>query len=306
MASWGLVATVKAPEDEVLAFIAHHLALGAAEIWIFFDDPKDPAFARVSHLPRVKAIRCTDWHWAWQGGRPENIMNRQIRNARQAQKKCRLDWLGHIDVDEFLHAPRPIADILAEVPPEAPGLLMEPFEALHTPGLTDDIFTARQFRGPLHDAPPDLLAAAFGPFAALVAKGALSHTLGKSFCRIGRKDLSLRLHSVFVDGVEAHPPFHPDLRLLHFHAQDPASFRRLLPFRLKHGAYNHKAEEPLRAFLSGASHAELAAFYAETMELSPEKAELLRAKDRLIEADLGLRAKVADLLAGRFGPVRAG
>ena len=39
MASWSLVATVKAPEEKVLAFAAHHLSLGANHLWLYFDDP---------------------------------------------------------------------------------------------------------------------------------------------------------------------------------------------------------------------------------------------------------------------------
>ncbi|NJS39027.1 MAG: glycosyltransferase family 2 protein [Rhodobacteraceae bacterium] len=181
MVSWGLVTTVKAPEEQVLAFLAHHLSLGAARIWVYFDNPDDPAFDRVAALPRVTATRCTDVYWVLRGGRHSRHQNRQARNARDAQKACKLDWLGHIDVDEFLHAPRPIADTLATVPAEVPNILMEPFEAMHDPALPDDIFTARQFRGPLHRQHRDLQPAIFGPSAAVIPKGTLGHGIGKAF-----------------------------------------------------------------------------------------------------------------------------
>lgn len=300
MPSWGVVATVKAPEEQVLAFIAHHLALGAARIWVYFDDPDDPAYASVSRLRRVTAKRCTNWSWALRGGRPVSLINRQIRNARHAQRKCRLDWLGHIDVDEFLHAHRPVADILGAVPPDLPGLLMEPFEAMYDPALPDDIFTARHFRGPLMGATRDLQTAIFGQAALVLSKGALSHVLGKGFCRIGFPDAVLRLHAVFVNKLHFHMPFHPDLRILHFHAQNPESWLRDLPFRLRHGAYSFPDERALKDFLTGASDDDRRAFYAETMTLTPEKLALLQAHDRLITADLHLRDKVADLRAGRL------
>ncbi|MDX5351367.1 MAG: glycosyltransferase family 2 protein [Paracoccaceae bacterium] len=301
MPSWGIVSTVKAPEDQVLAFIAHHLSLGASRLWIYFDDPKDPVFARVSRLPRVTAIRCSDWYWAIRGGRHEKLHNRQIRNARDAQRKCRLDWLGHIDVDEFLHNDRPVADILTEVPADVPNVLMVAFEAMHDPDLPDDIFTARQFRAPLGPAHPQLHGAIFGPVAEVVAKGNLGHTIGKSFCRMGLPGVVLGLHDVFIDRKPQRRPFHPELRILHFHAQDPVVWRKALPFRLSNGAYHFDAENHLRAYLTGASDAVIDDFYAWTMTLTPEKIALLRAHDRLATVNLGLRAKVADLLAGRMG-----
>jgi hypothetical protein len=301
MVSWGLVTTVKAPEEQVLAFVAHHLGLGASCLWLYFDDPDDPAFDRVAKMPRVTATRCTDLYWAKRGGRNDRHQNRQARNARHTQRKCKLDWLGHIDVDEFLHAPRPVSDILAEMPAAIPNLLMESFEAMHTPDLPDDIFTARHFRGPLRRPHRDLHPAIFGPAAVALPKGSLAHAIGKSFCRPAVKGLAIRLHEVFLDKERLQSPFHPELRILHFHAQDPVAWRRALPFRLVSGAYHHPTDRRLQAYLTDASDEVIDQFYAATMTLTPEKIDLLTAHDRLVTADLTLRAKVQDLLAGRLG-----
>lgn len=298
MVSWGLVTTVRAPEEQVLAFIAHHLSLGAAHLWLFFDDPADPAFPRIAGLPRVTATLCTDAYWAARGGRHDRHQNRQARNARTAQRACRLDWLGHIDVDEFLHAPRPVADILAEVPPGTPDLRMEPFEAMHD-DLPDDIFTARRFRGPLHDRHRALRPAILGSAAGLLPKGNLSHANGKSFCRAAMPGVTLRLHAVFLKQERTQTPFSPDLRLLHFHAQDYAAWRRSLPFRLERGAYQY--HPALQTYLTAATDDQIRDFYLTTQTLTPEKATLLQAQDRLITADLGLRTKVQALSAGAFG-----
>jgi hypothetical protein len=295
---WGLVTTVKAPEDQILAFVAHHLSLGAQQIFIYFDDPDDPAFARVSQLPRVKAIRCTDLYWILRGGRPDRHQSRQIRNARHAISRCRLDWLGHLDIDEFLHAPEPVAGILAAVPRDVPSLQMDAFEAMHDSALPDDIFTARQFRGPLQGDHAWLVPAIFGPFADILAKGSLGHTLGKCFLRPRIRGVAMDLHVALVNGLRHKPPFHPSLRILHFHAQNPDQWRRALPFRLARGAYHHAVERPLKSFLSQATDPELRAFYQDAMTLTPEKAALLQAHDRLITADLRLRAKIDTLLAG--------
>ncbi|WP_366907545.1 glycosyltransferase family 2 protein [Tabrizicola sp.] len=301
MGSWGLVTTVKAPEEQILAFVAHHLGLGASRLWLYFDDPDDPAFERVAKLPRVTATRCTDWYWAMRGGRHEQHQNRQARNARHTQRKCKLDWLGHIDVDEFLHAARPVSEILGAIPPDIPNVLMESFEAMHTPDLPDDIFTARHFRGPLHRQHRDLHSAIFGPAAVALPKGSLAHAIGKSFCRPAVKGLAIRLHEVFLNKERLRSQFHPELRVLHFHAQDPVAWRRALPFRLVSGAYHHPIERPLQAFLTDASDEVIDQFYEAAMTLTPEKIDLLMAHDRLVTANLTLRAKVQDLLAGRLG-----
>lgn len=301
MARWGIVSTVKAPQEQLLAFIAHHLALGAARIWIYFDDPADAAIATVARLPRVKAVRCTGFYWALRGGRPPKLHNRQIANAIHAQRRCRLDWLGHIDTDEFIHADRPVAEILAEMPVGVPNLLMEPFEAIHDPDLPDDIFTAHHFRAALGPSHPDLHAAVFGPVADVVAKGNLSHTIGKSFCRIGVPGVKIGLHEVFKDRKPLRTTFHPGLRILHFHAQDPVAWRSILPFRLAGGAYHFDAETRLRSYLADASDEAISAFYAQTMTLTPQKIALLQEHGRLVTADLGLRSKAAALLESRKG-----
>ena len=295
---WGLVSTVKASEDQVLAFVAHHLSLGASRIWLYFDDPDDPAFDRVAKLPRVTATRCTDKYWDLRGGRDTRHQTRQTRNTRDALRMCKLDWLGHIDVDEFLHAPRPVADILAEVPAETPALVMEPFDAMHDPDLPDDIFTARHFRGPLGRAHRALHPMIFGPAAPIIPGGNLGHTIGKSFSRPGVKGLALRIHLVAVNKVRLTETFNPELRLLHFHAQDPAAWRAALPFRLDLGAYHWPKDKLLHDYLANATDEAIGDFYQAVQTLTPEKVALLEAHGRLITADLGLRSKVAALLNG--------
>jgi len=285
-----------APEEQVLAFIAHHLALGASRLWLYFDDPDDPVFARAASLPRVTATRCTDWYWAIRGGRADRHQNRQARNARDAQRACKLDWLGHIDVDEFLYAPGPVSNILSSIPANVPNLLMEPFEAMHDPSLPDDIFTARNFRGPLSRHHRPLQPAIFGPAASVIPKGNLGHTIRKSFCRPAVKGISLRLHMVFLNKEQLRASFHPDLRLLHFHAQDPVVWHNSLPFRLQRGAYHWPADIKLKSYLTGASEEIVREFYQATQTLTCEKIAVLQAHDRLITADLGLRAKVQALL----------
>lgn len=297
MMDWGLVSTVKAPPEQVLAFVAHHLSLGAARIWLYFDDPEDPAFDMIADVPQVTPVRCDDTRWATAGQRPDRHQNRQSRNAQAAYRACRLPWLGHVDVDEFLAPAQPITKILASLPPDQWTLRMEPFEAMHDPALPDDIFTARQFRGPLKQRFAHLRAPVLGAYADILPEGHLSHTNGKSFFRTGIPGLSPRLHSAFYNKERLPgPPFDRRLRLLHFHAQNREAWAAALPFRLTRGAYQYHPD--LQAHLESSGPEEIGYFYDRTQTLFADIAALLRDEGRLIETDLTLRAKVEAL----FGP----
>jgi hypothetical protein len=298
MPSWAVVATVKAPEEKVLAFVAHHLSLGAARVFLYFDDPDDPAMAAVSNLSRVTATRCTEAYWAERGGRHDRHQNRQSRNASDAYGRCDTDWLCHIDIDEFILAPRPVADCLADIPEGTIVTRLEPFEAMHDPQLTDDIYTARVFRGALRHEQRHLRSGVLGPYAEVNRDGLLSHANGKVIFRTRIRGLGPRLHGVFLNGIRVEAGWHPELKLLHFHAQDRQAWRAALPFRLTRGAYQYRPE--LQSFLQGAAPDEIDRFYQQTQVLPPDLLASLEEAGRVITAELGLRGKVAALRGGAF------
>lgn len=302
MASWSVVATVKAAEDKVLAFLAHHLSLGAHHIHIYFDDPDDPAPDIIATLPdaqrsRITATRCTAEHWAAMGNRQERHQNRQARNARDAYQHCTADWLVHIDVDEFILPAGPVGDILDTARPDEILVRMEPFEAMHDPTLTDDIYTARLFRGPIKHDFWRLRNPTLGKYRKIMRDGLLSHSVGKAFFRAGVRGLAPRLHGGMLRGTRIKAPgFQPDLRLLHFHAQDMTAWLAAVPFRITRGAYQYNP--PLQAFLAAASNEDRVAFYLATQTMDAEIADIFKEVGIAVEADLGLRAKVAALRNG--------
>jgi len=290
---WGVAATVKAPVDQVLAFAAHHLDLGAHRVWLHFDDPEDPAAVALTDRNRVTVIRCDDAYWQGLcGRRPPTHQLRQMRNITRICKRAQMDWIAHLDVDEFLLAASPIPDILADLPPDRLVLRAEPFEALHTPGLPDDIFTARYFRRGLGDADPGRAATLFGRFGRLLPKGMLSHTVGKCFFRTKVAGMIANIHGAKIDGERVFAGrFHPDLTLLHFHAEDPVRWQGNLHFRLSKGAYQFLPD--MQAHLLAANEAEVAAFYDAVQRAAPATIAALRDMGLLREVDLGLRAKIA-------------
>lgn len=293
---WGICTTLKATPDKVLAFVAHHLSLGATRIWLHFDDPDDPAAAMVEALPQVTVIRCdADWWAARNGRRPPKHQTRQSCNIQYLCDTAPLPWIAHIDVDEFLWPARPIATLLAGQPKEAPMMRLRPWEALHDPSLTDDIYTARAFRAAMNGAQlAALRAEIFGDYAPLFPQGVLSHAAGKCFFRTGIAGLQPRIHGALLGKTRIGGlPFQQGIELLHFHAQDRADWLSRLAFRLDRGAYIGKPE--LFAYLKLASPAEIDAFYDATQVATPELLERLQRHGQLLEADLGLLARVAAL-----------
>ncbi len=307
MASWGLVATVKAPEDKVLAFAAHHLSLGATHMWIYFDDPDDPAYAALANHPRVTATRCDATYWKGKK-RHDRHQNRQSRNARDAYETCTTDWLGHIDVDEFILPDRPLGDILHDMPAEQLVVKLEPFEAMHDPLLPDDIYTSREFRGAIRHEFWRFRRRALGDYRKVIRDGLLSHSVGKVLFRKGIPNLSPRLHSVMLDGIRLPArDWCAEARLLHFHAQDRKAWVDALPFRLARGAYQYQAT--MQEHLSHATPAEIDDFYLTTQVLTLDVARGLQEVGRVVTVDLALRDKVRafralgpDQRGGRFQP----
>jgi hypothetical protein len=286
--TWGVVATVLAPEAQVLAFARHHLALGAARVWLHFDDPGDAAAEAAAALPGVRAIRCDAAHWqALAGGRPDKHQARQSRNARRIYNRCRVGWLAHLDVDEFLLPASPVTETLAAAPPDAPLLRAAPWEALHDPAVTAGPFPARHFRAVLKgDRYGPLRAALFGRYAPLLPEGTLSHSAGKCFFRTGIPGLVPRIHSAFLNGERLHgAAADSGIPLLHFHAHDPAAWRDRLAFRLTRGAYGFRPD--LAAFLSAATPAMIDDFYATVQTARPAALAALGTAGALIESDIG-------------------
>ncbi|MDN5787239.1 glycosyltransferase family 2 protein [Pseudorhodobacter sp.] len=292
MSDWGICTTVKAPLEQVQAFAAYHLDLGAAHIWLHFDDPEDPAAAAFDD-PRITCLRCTDAYWLGLiGKRPERHQNRQGRNMHRVYKTGALPWIAHIDVDEYLLPNYPIGEILDTAQPEQLMLRMAPWEALHDAALADDIFTANHFRAALRgDGNHDARARAFSKYAALLPHGVLSHAAGKCFFRTGLSRFEPRLHGAFRAGVRVPGgEFTENIALLHFHAQDPARWKDRLHFRLTRGAYQYNPA--LQEWLLAADDAAIDRFYQETQTATPDTLRRLGDEGVLLEAKLGLRDRI--------------
>ena len=131
MSSWGLICTTNAPTLDVLNFCAHHLDIGAERLFVYLDAPNDLTFQILKAHPKIRPVTCEDGWWQKRKGRPAKHQVRQVLNARHAcNRRADVDWLTHIDVDEFLLPARPLTEILDEMPVHSLCGRIRPIEAL--------------------------------------------------------------------------------------------------------------------------------------------------------------------------------
>ncbi|OUD09484.1 hypothetical protein BVC71_06435 [Marivivens niveibacter] len=272
----------------MVEFAVHHLSLGADHLWLHLDTPSDDVVDKLGHLANVTIIQCDTPYWNQLGGRPDEHQLRQVMNMQRVYNNTVVDWVAHIDVDEFI-----VGDDISSVLADHDGALMvrmKPWEALFSPH-DGSCFNAHLFRTALRgDTAKQRRRQSFQEYTPLLPKGALSHTAGKAFFRTGT-GLSPRIHSARLNHAPLDPvPFEDRLQLLHFHAQNRTNWLAHLPYRLEHGAY--RANPKLSAFLKDASDDEVKDFYNQVMRIKPWLRDKLIAEGLMIDIDLHLALKV--------------
>ena len=235
MVKWGIVSTVLAPPAEVLRFVAYHLELGAHRIYIFLDDEIPEAYRPLKAHPKVRVQTCTpEWWRKRKKKRPVKHQPRQTLNATRAYKRVDdVDWLAHIDVDEFMVPTRPVADVLADLPASVDVGRMRPMEQ-----LADGDGTA--FKAYLPPGPErnNITNDIFPTYGNYLRGGFVSHSSGKVFIRTGMPDITIRIHKAFRGDDEI-----VDIReltqidLAHCHAPSWTQWYSRYRYRLEKGAY---------------------------------------------------------------------
>lgn len=235
---WGIVSTIKAEARDILTFAAYHLEQGAHRLFLYLDAPCPDAHPLLKAHPKVRVIDCDDSYWKRQPReRPDKHQVRQTYNANRALRKQGkdVDWIAHIDVDEFLTAPIPIAERLAELPEDALCARVYPVEALSD--------STSYFRAPVEKSPDQAqkIAALYPRFGAYVRRGMFSHSAGKLFVRTSLPELRLRIHNAYVGDLE-----NPcqvtlkDMDLCHIHARNWDHW--LAHYRYRHAKGAYRAE----------------------------------------------------------------
>jgi len=306
-ARWSVCATVKAPADDVLRFVAYYLDAGADCIWVFLDNPNPDAYAALEHHPKCRVVTCDIDYWQRIfGRRPKKHQVRQTQNAtRTLARAGAVDWLLHADVDEFLEAPHSIATMLGDIPHNAVTARVRPMELLSAETFNGGKMAFKDFvpAGPNRDT---IVQQLYPQYGAVVKGGFLSHLAGKVFVRTDHPHMELRIHNAFLDGVKnPHEVTLNDMSLAHLHAPDWASWQAHFDYRLEKGAYRadlapaqprEKGGVTLHEVLSGivaqSGMTGLRQFFDEVCADTPALRERLEARGLLKIHDLQLDAKL--------------
>lgn len=306
MTRWGVVATIKAPASAVLEFAAYHLDLGADHVFIHLDAPNPQALAALATNPKVTAIETDDAYWQAQPiKRPAKHQSRQSYNATRTYRLATdLDWLAHIDVDEFLcPAEHSVSDLLHALPDDAACARVRPAEALV--GLEGAEIThckAWVRNDERMRALEDTLYPNFGRY---LHAGFVSHTLGKAFLRTGQSGIEFRIHRGLIDGREVTPTYIlDDIDLCHRHIQSWESWRAEFSYRHQRGSYRAELGVPKRSdagemnlhalfqfLLDDGGEDALRLFFEEVCLARPELLDALKDSQLLKSFRLDLHAK---------------
>ncbi|MCT4553373.1 MAG: glycosyltransferase family 2 protein [Pelagimonas sp.] len=252
-ARWGIISTIKAPLPQILDFAAWHLELGASALYLYLDADEPQALEVLNAHPKIKALHTDAAWWAKRKGRPDKHQLRQCANARHANNRhvgkspTTLDWLTHIDVDEYLLPAGDIGDTLAALPAGVRCARLRPVEALAKGGAEaagETLFKAFH----LDQAQRQRAATAcFGDWGAVLSGGFLSHVAGKLFFRTGMKGLQVKIHNVIWEGVQNPGMVElPQIELGHFHADSWDHFITAYRFRHQRGSYRAELKSQVR------------------------------------------------------------
>lgn len=303
MTRWGIVSTIKAPLEAIQAFAAHHLELGAHRIFIYLDDPDPETEAALRAHSKVRVRACDRAYWKASGqNRPKKHQPRQTFNASQAYAAAKdVDWLCHIDVDEFLWSDGLISGLLDALPDSTRTARVRPMELLSG---SDTAYKAWIPPGPNRDRITARLYPTFGGF---LKGGFLSHVAGKVFVRTSMAPVTFKIHNVFL-GEEMNPGLVEldAVNLLHRHAPDWDEWKSTFRFRMEQGSYRTelgpnrprekgglRMHELFTAIEADGGEKGLRAFFGEVCQDSPHLRAALESEGLLRICDLDLARKTA-------------
>ena len=232
--TWGLSSTILAPARDILRFAAYHIEAGAHRLYIYLDAANPQAFVHLDAHPKVRVTVCDAQYWKQRKrDRPDTHQVRQTANATHAyNRRAEVDWLIHMDADEFLVSAQPVAEILAERPADPPATRIRPMEQLSG---NPAAFKAFVPNGPDRAR---IVAALYPTFGAYLKGGFLSHLAGKVFVRTGLPNIHVRIHNVFQDGkmLDCHDHQH-GIDLAHAHAKSWDDWIAAYRYRVTKGSY---------------------------------------------------------------------
>lgn len=284
--TWGIVSTVRGSARDILSFAAYHLDLGADHLYLYLDERNRRAFQTLRRHPKVTAQVCDDAFWdRRKRDKPEKHQVRQTVHATFTYRHTKLDWLAHIDVDEFLWPTAPVAELLRDVPADIHAVRVRPIEAL---ACGEDLYKSFIPKSPEREA---LVEAIYPNFGAFVLGGFLSHVQGKLFVRTGLENLNYRIHNLFQNKVILPCKTElPQIELCHRHAPDWDHWLAHYRFRLERGSYQPGMAPNVNRDKGGLNMNELLSW----IEAESGEAGLRKFFDELSGTDPQVRARLEE------------
>ena len=247
--TWGVVCTTNAPLRDVARFVAHHLDIGASHVYLYLDAPDAEVTRLLKGHPKVTLTVCDASYWKKAGkNRPDAHQLRQTYNATRALKQAtdQVDWLGHIDTDEFILSPKKLSTLLKSVPANMAGARIFPAEALAAPDAGQRPIHFK-LRTTADGVPPTAVTDIYPTFGSYLRGGFLSHLAGKVFARTGLGEVRLAIHRLRLKGEDVLNTHDLDgVHVGHLHAPDWDSFLAKLDFRQSKGSYRAKSDDALK------------------------------------------------------------
>jgi hypothetical protein len=240
--TWGVVCTTSAPLILVQAFAAFHLRAGARRVAIYDDLCQYGSHLRTSSSDSVTVVCCNNSYWKHKGTKPADHRVRQTYNANHAIGLLGVDYIAHLDVDEFLVSRSSAVDkqLASHWRPATQAFRIPPCEPLYRriPKTLSEVWQADAFklRFPPGEKGVKMAEEIHGARGRLLRRGLQGHAVGKVMMQ-AREGLSLGIHRGFYNRKPPALSNNHDLLVCHFFAMGISDWmskleRRLTPARI--------------------------------------------------------------------------
>lgn len=243
------VTTIRSSLADTLRFAAYHLALGIEEMFLFFDDPEDPAIEPLQDIPGVSCTRCDDAYWSRHPAESRTTLTRrQEANADLALARARKrghDWILHLDGDELVYPQAGLDDILGDF--DGDELRLGICEAVPRREPGESIFDASEFRS-VPSRAQETIARALGCGGAFFGgRFFRGHARSKTAVRTSATISGMGVHAARWTPKREVTERSRQLLLLHFDGTGARSWKEKWTLRLERDAEKESWGPPRRA-----------------------------------------------------------
>jgi len=177
---WVSVTTAHAPMWLIKLHARYMRSIGAEDAIYFLDAPALFSPEDIQALSSIATVvQCDSSYWYSQGGRPQKVPLRQRKNISFARRTIDAEWFLSIDLDEFLHVPSGVSQLVDSV--------AEDVSEIHIANGERVLITGGKswHKGVLRipNVEKEKQLAVYGPMAAFLGNGLCEYYHGKAIVR---------------------------------------------------------------------------------------------------------------------------